>query len=152
MAAPSAWAVYNLFKNALGNKVVSLNGVDTIKMALFTSSSNAANSALTHSGGTAPMYSDLTNEVSNANGYTTGGVACAATWTDSAGTETLGAANATWNATGSGIVAEIAVLYDSTTGNLIAWCYLDSTPASVTVAAGNTIVVQISGSGVFTLT
>lgn len=48
MAAPSAWAVYNLFKLTLGEKIVSLNGVDTLKMALFQSTSNAANSALTH--------------------------------------------------------------------------------------------------------
>lgn len=150
MAAPSAWAVYNLFKNALGNKVVSLNGVDTLKMALFQSTSNAANSALTHSGGTAPQYSDLTNEVASGNGYTTGGVTCAATWTDASGTETLAAATGSWTASGSGITAEIAVIYDSTTGNLIAWCYLDSTPQNVSVAAGNTLNV-VSGSGVFTL-
>ncbi len=151
MAAPSAWTVYNLFKNALGNKVVSLNGVDTIKMALFQSTSNAYNAALTHSGGGPPQYSDLTNEVANGNGYTTGGVACAATWTDASGTETLGTATATWTASGSGITAEIAVLYDSTTGNLIACCYLDSTPQNVSVASGNTLNVT-SGSGVFTLT
>jgi len=144
MAAPSAWALYHQFKLKLGEKILDLTS-DTIKMALFTSSSNAGSASL--AGAT---YSNLTNEVSNANGYTTAGVTCAATWTNSSGTETFDVADASWTASGSGITARFAVIYDSTTGDLIAFSILDSAPADVTVAAGNTLTVQINASGAFT--
>lgn len=144
MAAPSAWALYHQFKLKLGEKILDLTS-DTIKMALFTSSSNAGSASL--AGAT---YSNLTNEVSNANGYTTTGVTCAATWTNSSGTETFDVADASWTASGAGITARFAVLYDSTTGDLICFSILDSAPADVVVAAGNTLTVQINASGVFT--
>ena len=116
-------------------------------MALFTSSST---NAQTTSLGTA-TYATLTGEVSSANGYTTGGVSVAPTWSNASGTETFTTANATWTASGSGITARTAVLYDSTSGDLICWSVLDSTPADVTVSAGNTLTVQANGSGVFTV-
>lgn len=145
MAAPSAWTVYDQLKLKLGNKVINL-GTDTIKMALFTSTSNANTTNL----GTA-TYASLTNEVSNANGYTTAGATVTPTWSNSAGTETFTTTNASWTASGAGLTARYAVLYDSTSGDLIAWCTLDSTPADVTVSAGNSLTVQINASGVFTL-
>ena len=144
MAAASTPATYNLFKLAWGKAHTFDLSSDTLKMALFTSSSNAANSALAHSGGTAPLYSDLTNEVSNGNGYTTGGASVISGWTDSSGTESLTVSNPSWLASASGITAEIAVLYDSTTGHLIGWVYLDSTPASVSTSSGNTLTLTIA--------
>ena len=146
MAAPTAWTCYDQFKLKLGTKVMNL-GSDTIKMALFTSTSNAGSASLASA-----IYSNLTNEVSNANGYTTAGVTVAPTWSNAAGTETFTVANATWNATSSGITARFAVLYDSTSGDLIAYCILDSTPADVVVSAGNSLTIQANASGVFTLT
>ena len=150
MAAPSTPIAYNLFKYALGKKLIDLSA-DTFKVALFTSASNATTTALTHSGGTPPLYSDLTNEVSNANGYTTGGATVANTWTNSSGVETFGLANSQWTASGAGLVWEFAVFYDSTTGHLVAWCYGDSTPASVTVAAGVQMTLTMNVAGLFSL-
>jgi hypothetical protein len=124
---------------------------DTFKLALFTAGSNAGNSALTHSGGTPPLYTDLTNQVSNANGYTTGGVTCAATWTNSSGTQTLDLADAQWTASGSGLTFEYGVLYDSTSGHLVGWFYFDSTPTSVSVSAGVQMTAVIDAAGFFTL-
>ena len=146
MAAPAAWVLYDKFKLALGLKTESLNAADTIKMALFTSSSNVGSASLSTA-----TYAAATNEVSNANGYTTAGVTCAATYTNSSGTETFDVADATWTASSSGITTRFAVLYNSTSGNLIAYSILDSTPADVSVTAGNTLTVQINASGVFTL-
>jgi hypothetical protein len=41
MASPGPWTVYNEFKETLGKKTVDLVN-DTFKVALFTSTSNAA--------------------------------------------------------------------------------------------------------------
>jgi len=145
--AASAWVVYDQFKLKLGKKIMSLNAVDTINMALYLSTSNVGSESLATA-----TYAAATNEVATNYGYTQTGVICAATWTNLAGTETFNVANAVWNASGGSITARFAVLYDATTGDLIAYCLLDSTPADVTVTTGNSLTVAINASGVFTLT
>lgn len=149
MAAPGPWTLYNTFKTALGNGGINF-GSDTCKIALFTSASIAINSAV--SPATYTAFATDGHEVGNGNGYTTAGVSVAVTWTGGS-TLTLGAANASWNATGSGFTARAAVLYDDTNGSkqAIAYCLLDSTPADVTVAAGNTLTINDSAN-IFTLT
>jgi hypothetical protein len=130
------WVVYNLAENSLG-----LAGIDfssgTYKIALFTSTSNAGTASLSPA-----TFVTLTNEVAAALGYTPGGATVVVTWTNVAGTETLGSANAQW--TPGGITARFAVLYNSTTGKLIAYSLLDTTPADVQVTT-----ITISASGVF---
>jgi hypothetical protein len=84
--------------------------------------------------------------------YTLGGVALGGvSWTNSAGVETFATGNASWTAAGGSITARYAVIYDVTTGDLLAYCLLDSTPADVTVTAGNTLTIQMAAAGVFTL-
>lgn len=144
MGAPSAWTLYDQFKYKLGTKVLNLSS-DTIKAALFTSASNCNTTSM----GTA-TYVSLTNEVASGNGYTTGGVTVTPTWSNSGGTETFTTTSATWTASGAGITARYAVLYDSTTGDLIAWCYLDATPADVSTASGNQLTLSPNASGIFT--
>jgi len=147
--AAGAWVVYNEAKLALGKKLLNLSATDSIKMALFLSTSNAGSAALATA-----QYATLTNQHANANGYTTGGVVCAQTFTDAAGTETFDVADATWTAAGGSMVARFAVLYDDTAANkdLIAYCLLDSAPADVTVTTGNSLTIQINAAGVFSLT
>jgi hypothetical protein len=145
--AAGAWVVYDQFKLKLGKKIMSLNAADTINMALFLSTSNVGSESLATA-----TYGAATNEVATAYGYTATGVICAATYTNAAGVETFTVANAVWNASGGSITARFAVLYDATTGDLIAYCLLDSTPADVTVTTGNSLTVAINASGVFTLT
>lgn len=147
MGAPSAWILYNGFKNNLGLANFNL-GSDTVKMALFTSASIAINAAVATA--TYANFATDGHELANANGYTTAGVAVAVTWTGSS-TLTLGAANASWTATGGSLTARAAVLYDSTTGYAIAYMLLDATPADVTVASGNTLTINDSAN-IFTLT
>lgn len=115
---------------------------DTFKMALFLSTSNIS--------ATSTTYAGLTNEHANANGYTTGGLACALSLT---GTTTVKAdidTDPVWTASGGSIVARFACIYE-VGGNILCYCLLDSTPADVTVTAGNTLTVAASTSGVFTL-
>lgn len=146
--AAGAWTVYDEFKLSLGKKVFNL-AADAVKMALFTSASNAGAASLVGA-----QLATLTGQVAAGNGYSTGGVACAPTYTNTAGTETFDVADAQWTAAGGSIVARYAVLYDDTAVNkdLIAYCLLDSTPADVTLTDGNILTVQIATTGVFTLT
>lgn len=138
--ASSQWAVYDQTELKLGKKLEDFIN-DSFKVALFTSASNVGSNPLA-----TPTYGAATNEVAAVNGYSTGGVAVTVTWTNSGGTITFGSTNPTWTPTGSGIVARFAVLYDVTTGDLICWILLDTTPADVNVQQ-----ITISGSGVFTL-
>src|SRR5262252_7855951 len=138
--AAGNWVIYDEFKLGLGTKVFNL-AADSIKMALFQSTSNCGAQSLVNA-----KYATLTNQVANGVGYTTGGVACAPTYTNSAGTETFDIADASWTAAGGSIVSRFAVLYDDSAAakDLIAFCLLDSTPADVTITDGNTLVVQIA--------
>lgn len=149
MAGPGPWVLYDQFKLALGKKLLDLNA-DSFKVALFTSSSSAINAAVATATYTA--FATDGNEVSNANGYTTGGVSVGVgTFTNSGGTEHFDVGDASWTGSAAGIVARAAVLYDNTDASkrAIAYCLLDSTPANVTVPASQVMTIVITD--VFTL-
>lgn len=140
------WKLYDTAKLNIGSGVTDLD-THTFKIALFTSSSNA--NTLTNS-----TLSQLTNQVANANGYTTGGnTLSSVTWTQSSGTATFDAADTTWTASGGSITARFAVIYDDTSASdsLVAVCLLDTAPADVTATSGNTLTIQFNASGIFTL-
>lgn len=150
--AAGKWKIYDTSKVYIANGTHDLDDNTNWKMALFTSSSNAN----TLSVGTG-VYGDLTNEVANANGYTTGGVALSGiTYTQSAGTATFTCSNPVWTASGGSITARFAVIYRNATVNsivkpLLCICLLDTTPADITATTGNTLTIQLSGSGAFSL-
>ncbi len=115
---------------------------DSYKCALFLSTSNI--------GAASTTYAGVTNEHSNANGYTTGGIDVDLTL---AGTTTVTCDVATdpvWTASGGSIVARFAVIYE-VGGDVMCYCLLDSTPADVTATNGNTLTVAMNASGVWTL-
>lgn len=151
--AADAWSEYDGFKEYLGEGYIDLDG-DNLKMALFLSASNAA--TLTNN-----VYGDLTNELSNGNGYVTGGIdLTGVTWTRSGGTITFDANDPSLTASGASRVFRFAVIYvDKTitaptgtiTRPLICFSLLDNTPADVTVADGNTLTFQMNASGILTL-
>lgn len=133
--------IYNAFPLYLGDGTIDLDS-DTLKVSLHTSSYTPA---ATHS-----VYGDLTNEVANGNGYTTGGETLSTvTWTESSGTATLSAANPTW--TSSTFIARYAVVYDDTPSSpakpLI--CLFDfSTDQTV---SNGTFTLQFNASGILTI-
>jgi hypothetical protein len=140
--AAGPWNLYNDFKAQIFKKVMNLNATDTVKVALVSSSSNAINVALVGA-----TYSALTNEVANGNGYTTAGATAASPVIAGGGatsTITFDTANVSWTGSGAGFTARAAVIYDSTTGDFIAYCLLDATPADLTVAAGVSLTITIS--------
>ena|ERR1041385_3999476 len=143
--AAGKWKVYNTAKEKIGQALIDLDG-HTFKCALFTSSSNA--NTLTHD-----ELADLTNQVANANGYTTGGVTLTGvTWTNNAGVITFNCADPQWLASGGSIVAKYAVIYDDTPAGdpLLCVCQLD-TVTSVTAPNTNFLTIDIATLGVFTL-
>jgi hypothetical protein len=148
--AAGKWKHYD---KALLNRLIgelNVNATSNWKMALFTSVSNC-NTLTVHD-----KLADLTNEVSNANGYTTGGI----TLTNVALTRTGNVVKftcdpAVWTATDSGITARFAVIYHNTTDGtivnpLFVVSLLDTAPADVTATAGNTLTVTPDSNGIVT--
>ena len=133
---------YTKFKERLLNKEIDFDS-DTFLLALLQSGYTPA---ATHSATT-----QLTNEVA-AGGYgrvTLGSLALAATGSAVA----WDAGNAVFTASGAAFTAHYWVLIDDTpTGDcLVAYGLLDNSPASVTVADGNTLTVQWNDNGIFKL-
>ena len=94
-------------------------------------------------------YADLTAEVANGNGYTTGGKTLTCTWVRSSGTITFDCDDQAW--TSSTFTCKYAVIYaDNTNDDLLCVCDLETGGGSVSVTGG-TLTVTINASGVFTL-
>lgn len=150
--AAGKFKVYDLAKKRLMDGTFDLDS-NSFKAALFTSASNAN----TLSGSN--ILADLTNEVANANGYTTGGVALTGvTWTQVAGTTTFSytGSSLTWTASGGSIVGRFLVIYANGTLNgfvnpILAICLLDTTPGDITISNGVTFTLNPNGSGAFTV-
>jgi len=150
--AAQAWIIYNKFREYMADNTIDLDG-DTFMLALFTSASNAAIATLS-------TRSQVTNEVSAANGYAAGGKSLLGiTWAEgaSAGVMRFDATATIWSASGGSIVnAKFAVLYDLTTGasagvqRLVASSQLST--SQFTVTDGNTLTVTPSATGIFELT
>jgi hypothetical protein len=144
--AAGAWQVFNIAKEKLADGTFDLD-TNTFKMALTT---DAQALAATFAGtSTNAQYSDLTDEVANGGGYTTGGKTLAATWVRSTGTITFDCDDQAW--TSSTITAKYAVIYADNAGvdDLLCFCELDTGPGVSTVSG--TLTVAINASGVFTL-
>ncbi len=139
--AAGTWTFTNTTRTNLLNGTFDLD-TDSLKVALFLSTSNI--------GAASTTYAGVTNEHANANGYTTGGNAVTGSLSGTT-TVTFDTTDpAVWTASGGSITARYAVLYE-VAGNVIAYALLDSTPADVTATAGNTLSVSINASGIFTL-
>lgn len=153
MAAPSALQFYAKNLNLL--KTSDLSGV-TIKMLLTTSTyvpdtTNTGNAVL----------ADVTNELANGNGYTTGGATggSPAVATFSTTGYKFSTGNVSWTASGGSIPAwRNGVLYVSgslwgLTSPLLAFFVGDSAPADVPATAnGNTLQINCPANGWFTIT
>lgn len=145
MATAGKWKLYNSAKLKIGQGLIDLDS-HTFKCALFTSASNA--NTLTHD-----ELADLTNQVPNGNGYTTGGVTLTGvTWVNSSGTITFDCDEFTWTGSGAGFSAAFVVIYDDTTSGdpLLAVCVLDS-GSDVVVPNLENLIITPHASGVFTL-
>lgn len=136
--AAGPWTLVNAFRTnlvtgALGNMCTSAYH----SCCLVTSSSNVGASSTTYSG--------LTGEVASGNGYTTGGIA-GITLVDSGTTSVTltPTASIVWTASGSGITADYGVLYETSSGLIVAYCQLTSGSATTSVTSGNTLTISDS--------
>ena len=118
---------------------------DTYKVMLCTAATfNAANTTL----------AGITKtEVTNANGYTTGGASLAgvAVTTVTTNDAKFDADDVTWAATGSGITASYAILYNDTDTDDPPVAFIDF-GASESAAAGTDFLLVWNASGIFTWT
>lgn len=142
--AAGTWTLTNAGRTNLLNGTFDIDS-DSFKVALVTSSSNIGASSTTWAG--------VTNEVSNGNGYTTGGIAVTLALSGTTSVTVSFSSNPVWTASGGSITARWAVLYE-VSGNVLAYVLLDATPADVTATSGNTLTIDSDGtpSPVFTLT
>lgn len=145
--AATAWSFYNSFREYLGNGQFDLDGTGTgFYMALHTSAASANVNTKTLS-----TQASLGNEVSNGNGYATGGASVTArTWASVATDKyRFDSTACVWTATG-GTIANIkyAVIYQAG-GKLV--CFSRLTTSQFTLAQDNTLTVTPSASGIFEL-
>lgn len=144
--AAGKWKLYNTAKEKIGQALIDLDG-HSFKCALFTSTSNA--NTLTNT-----LLGDLTNQVSNGNGYTTNGVTLTSvTWTNSSGTITFDGDIPQWLASGSGFSFKYAVIFDDTVAfdPLLAVCDLNVGGGNLTANSSDFVTITIPASGIFNL-
>jgi hypothetical protein len=124
---------FNSFVEAAGRKVHNLNA-DTLKVVLTNSAPSASNTQL----------SDIT-QISNGNGYTTGGSTAASNaYSQTSGTAKLTATDVVFTASGSMGPFRYAVLYNDTATNDELIGYWDY-GSSITLASGDTFTVDFDG-------
>jgi hypothetical protein len=137
------WALTNTARTKILNGQFDMDS-DTIKCALFLSTSNLAAASTTYAG--------CTNEVGTTNtGYTTGGITVSPLVL--AGTTSVTVkfgTNPVWTAGSANLVAKWAAIYE-VGGDVIAFVTLDSGGADVTTTSGNTLTIDAITNPVFTL-
>lgn len=137
-------AAATIFQDFVGHLGLGYHGnlnTNTCKVALFQAAAAVAN--------TGSVYADYSaNEVANGNGYTTGGADSTNTYSESAGTGTLGGTDIVWTASGGAINnIRYAILYnDQTTtvtdGLIEFWDY----GSEIDLAVGETFTFDIQTS------
>lgn len=148
--AAGAVTYFNMAKGYTQKGLFDLVG-DTVKVALVTSSQSFTVDFVGTS--TDCRYSDLTAEVPNGSGYTTGGFTL--------GSKTVTVSNANdnsvWDAAdisgpGSSYTFKWLIFYDDTSANknLIAFCDADTGGGSITVT-GATLAIAWNASGMSAL-
>jgi hypothetical protein len=149
LGAAGAWTFYNEAKKYLMQGDIDLNS-STFRMGLYTSASNAATATLSR-------HDQVTNECSEANGYSSSGKALAAvTWTAGASASEMrfDATANIWTALGGNIAnVKFAVLFiegaSAGARKLVAYSQLST--SQFTITTGNTLTVTPSANGLFEL-
>ena len=148
--AAQAWSVYGTAKLKLGAGTISFPG--TFRIGLYKSSSNFATFS------TLSTRSVVTNELTEANGYSSSGKSLASeSWLTGASSLQMkfDAADVIWTATGGNITSiKAAVIWNSnaTPSNQHLLCAASLTSSEFTLSSGNTLTIQMNASGILTLT
>lgn len=149
--AAGSFTVFNKAKLYLLNGVHDLDS-HTFKMILTTSSQ--ALDATFVGTSTECLYADLTAQVANGNGYTTGGKTLTMSVTQSTGTITVDCDDQSW--TSATFTAKYAVIFNDTPTSpadpLLGFVDLETTSGTGLSPSNGTLAVTINASGLFTLT
>ncbi len=149
--AVTAWWYVNAFEAAFNKEIDFI--ADNMGVIL-TDTTPYAPDQDTHDFG-----NDITNEVTEANGYlagldASGELLASQTHANSVNVSTLDAANSVWTATGAGFSSRIAVIVDVQTASgptdpLLCWTNYGQTE---TASGGGTFTIAWNGSGIATIT
>ena len=132
--------IFNDFLEKVGDGTHDMDD-DTFYIALYTSSYTPD--------ATDAVLADLSAEVANGNGYTTGGKALTGvTWAQTAGTLKFDADDASW--TTSTITARYAIIYNYTATNKNLVCLKDF--GSDQASSNGTFTVQFNANGILDMT
>jgi hypothetical protein len=149
--AVGAWTFYNKARKNLGAGSIPLaNSMSTLRVSLFTSASNAATATLSTIG-------SVTNELTEANGYSSSGKALGTvTWTAgaSAGQYRLNSSTLVWTATGGAISnIKFAVIWYNGASAGARKLLLRSTlsTSQFTLSQNNTMTITMAATGIFNL-
>ena len=146
--AATAWTLWNKAKKNIGAGNIALsNSMTTLRMHLYTSAATGFTTTATIS-----TRASATGEVTQGNGYLSAGYNLATvTWTAgaSAGQYALKAGNPVWTGTGGTIPNIKYAMIRHSSGKLLCWSKL--TTSQFTLAQNNTLTIQFSASGIFTL-
>ncbi len=147
--AAGAWTVYNEAKKYIGNATLNLSS-SVFRVTLHTSASNANTATLS-------IYNELTNEVSEANGYSSSGKALSnEAWTvgTSAGQYKFDADDFFWSANGGSIsnirFAVIWLSAASSAGRKLL-CRSALSTSQFSISTGNRMTLQLNSDGILTL-
>lgn len=146
--AAGKWKMYESAKLAWANGEIDFNS-HSFKINLYLSTSNAD----TLTAATITQLSDITNQVATAFGYTQNTKGVTITTANASGTVTIDeTTNPVWTASGGSITARFAVIYDDTHASDMPCfvCLLDTAPADVSAADGQTLTVNINVLGLIT--
>lgn len=141
--------LYQSFAELIADGTFDMDS-NTFNVSLHTS-------AYTPNAATHDRFSNVTNQLATANGYTSGGQALQnPVWSRSGGVAKFDADDVVWNASGGSIVARYAVIravgtLNGITDPLVGYVLLDTTPADVTATNGNSLTLQWNAAGIFTL-
>ncbi len=146
--AASAWVIYNEAKKYIGTGDIDLNAA-TLRIGLYTSASNAATATISR-------LDQVTNEVTESNGYSSSGKALTYTWTvgASASEYRLDATAVIWTATGGSIAnIKYAVIFQegASANARKLLCYSTLSTSQFTVTIGNTLTLSTPANGIFEL-
>ena len=143
--AASKWLLHDAFIEYLHDSTINLEA-NTLKMRLYTSASGI------HDASVIDATTESANEISNANGYLTGGTPVTVTISRNVGITTVGCTDGSWLADGGSITARYAaVINESTTPDSVMFTsLLDITNNDVQALDTNTFLVQIDPNGVYT--
>ena len=145
--AAGAWTFYNIAKKYLMNGTLDLD-TNSFRMSLYTSASNAATVTLS-------TRTSVTNEVTEANGYSSSGKPLASiTWATGASATEMrwNCAAIVWTAAAGSISnVKFAVIWQSSGVADKLVCYSQLSTAQFTITSGNTLTVTPSANGIFEL-